>query len=69
MTTTSLTPHAPNARNRYLKYEAEAHARAERFKRENEKLRGLIRAHYRAVNDGIGNWGETEARLFKAVGR
>ena len=69
MTTTSLTPHALNARNRYLKNEAEAHARAERFKRENEKLKGLIRAHYRAVHDGPGNWGDTEAALWKAVGR
>lgn len=69
MTTTSLTPHAPNARNRYLKYEAEAHARAVRFKRVYETLRGLIRAHYRAVNDGIGYWCESEARLVKAVGR
>lgn len=47
----------------------EANARVERFKKENEKLRRLIRTHHRAVVDGVGNWGETEAALFKAVGR
>lgn len=48
---------------------AEETRRADRFKRENDKLRRLIRSHHRAVVDGHGNWGETEAALFKAVGR
>lgn len=30
-------------------------------------LPALVRAHRAAIEDGVGNWGETEAALFKAV--
>lgn len=69
MTTITPTPHAPNSRHRHAIREAEAHARAEKFKAENNRLKTLIRQHHRAVTDGVGNWGATETALFKAVGR
>ena len=30
-------------------------------------LPALVRAHRAAVEDGVGNWGKTEAALFEAV--